>query len=238
MPFDTAPTGKLVSKLSTQIDGQLPDFIQSDHPLFSIFLKQYYQFLEAGELRVTVTIDNVIQEVETLSYILDEDGNRIVLDKGAGSAGKFTEGEIITGGTSKAKATILVDDLGNTSTPRLFITSQQKFETGETITGAISGASGIGPKTAMKLLDKHGATWQTVVDAYESKGQTEEDALLNARLSYILRSPKEYNEKEGDPNFNYGGAKLHNLFWSQLQKPKPGNKPSGAIKELINKNTY
>ena len=143
MPFDTAPTGKLVSKLSTQIDGQLPDFIQSDHPLFSIFLKQYYQFLEAGELRVTVTIDNVIQEVETLSYILDEDGNRIVLDKGAGSAGKFTEGEIITGGTSKAKATILVDDLGNTSTPRLFITSQQKFETGETITGAISGASGI-----------------------------------------------------------------------------------------------
>ena len=143
MPFDTAPTGKLVSKLSTQIDGQLPDFIQSDHPLFSIFLKQYYQFLEAGELRVTVTIDNVIQEVETLSYILDEDGNRIVLDKGAGSAGKFTEGEIITGGARKAKATILVDDLGNTSTPRLFITSQQKFETGETITGAISGASGI-----------------------------------------------------------------------------------------------
>ena len=45
-----------------------------------------------------------------------------------------------------------------------------------------------------------------------------------------------YNKKEGDPNFNYGGAKLHNLFWSQLQKPKPGNKPSGAIKELINKN--
>ena len=40
MPFDTAPTGKLVSKLSTQIDGQLPDFIQSAKPLFSIFLKQ------------------------------------------------------------------------------------------------------------------------------------------------------------------------------------------------------
>ena len=38
--------------------------------------------------------------------------------------------------------------------------------------------------------------------------------------AYVRR----YNEKEGDPNFNYGGAKLHNLFWSQLRKPKPGNK--------------
>ena len=35
--------------------------------------------------------------------------------------------------------------------------------------------------------------------------------------AYVRR----YNDKEGDPNFNYGGAKLHNLFWSQLIKPKP-----------------
>lgn len=68
---------------------------------------------------------------------------------------------------------------------------------GDSVDG-FSGAKGIGAVTAMKLLDKHGATWSTVVDAYESKGQTEEDALLNARLSYILRSPKEYNEKEGE----------------------------------------
>ena len=68
---------------------------------------------------------------------------------------------------------------------------------GDSVDG-FSGASGIGPKTAIKLLDKNGATWRTVVDAYESKGQNEEEALLNARLSYILRSPKEYNEKEGE----------------------------------------
>ena len=68
---------------------------------------------------------------------------------------------------------------------------------GDSVDG-FSGASGIGPKTAMKLLDKHGATWRTVVDAYESKGQNEEEALLNARLSYILRSLSEYNEKEGE----------------------------------------
>jgi|TARA_A100001388_G_scaffold107180_1_gene78596 superoxide dismutase len=42
-----------------------------------------------------------------------------------------------------------------------------------------------------------------------------------------------YNAKEGDPKFNYGGAKLHNLFWVQLKKPTGSNPPTGAIKELI-----
>ncbi len=36
--FDSAPSGNLTSKISTQIDGQLPDFIQADHPVFSRFL--------------------------------------------------------------------------------------------------------------------------------------------------------------------------------------------------------
>tara|TARA_B100000212_G_scaffold63607_1_gene43680 strand:+ start:1488 stop:2036 length:549 start_codon:yes stop_codon:yes gene_type:complete len=45
-----------------------------------------------------------------------------------------------------------------------------------------------------------------------------------------------YNAKEGDPKFNYGGAKLHNLFWVQLKKPAGANQPTGAIKELIEEN--
>ena len=42
-----------------------------------------------------------------------------------------------------------------------------------------------------------------------------------------------YNKKEGDPNFNYGGAMLHNLWWSQLQKPDGSTAPVGEIKDLI-----
>jgi DNA polymerase-1 len=68
---------------------------------------------------------------------------------------------------------------------------------GDSVDG-FSGAKGIGGVTANKLLDKNGATWETVVNAYESKGQTEEDALMNARLSYILRNRNEYNQKEGE----------------------------------------
>jgi len=46
---------------------------------------------------------------------------------------------------------------------------------------------------------------------------------------YVTR----YNDGEGDPDFNYGGAMLHNIFWQQLQSPRGSNKPTGAIKELI-----
>jgi Fe-Mn family superoxide dismutase len=42
-----------------------------------------------------------------------------------------------------------------------------------------------------------------------------------------------YNSKEGDPEFNYGGAMLHNLFFGNLKSPEGSNKPTGKIKDLI-----
>ena len=54
-------------------------------------------------------------------------------------------------------------------------------------TDGFGGLKGCGPMTAKKLLDKNGATWQTVVDAYEAKGFTSDDALMTARLARILR---------------------------------------------------
>ena len=49
------------------------------------------------------------------------------------------------------------------------------------------GVPRIGLKTAEKLLDKEGAEWQTVVNAYEKAGMGEDEALLNARMAFILR---------------------------------------------------
>ena len=72
-----------------------------------------------------------------LDFLMKND-NRIVLETGTGTTGKFIVGETITGATSGATAEVLVDDLGNTTKPRLFITSQQQFITGETITGGTS----------------------------------------------------------------------------------------------------
>lgn len=44
-----------------------------------------------------------------------------------------------------------------------------------------------------------------------------------------------YNKGEGDADFNYGGAMLHNLFFGNLCPPRAANKPSGTSSELIEK---
>ena len=126
----------LKNKVSPHIQTQLPEFVQSDHPLFSLFLKYYYEFLEAGELVVTGTNNYVVEETITKNYVLDETGENIVLED---SVGKFTVGETITGAISGATARVLVDDFDDNK--RLFITSQQRFQTGETVTGNSSGAT-------------------------------------------------------------------------------------------------
>lgn len=63
-------------------------------------------------------------------------------------------------------------------------------------TDGYGGIPTIGVKRALSLLDKNGWSWETVVKAYESKGLTEEDALLNARLAKILHS-ENYDEEKG-----------------------------------------
>ena len=62
---------------------------------------------------------------------------------------------------------------------------------GDTVDG-YSGCKGIGDKTARKILGGVGEysleeMWQKVVNTYKSKGFTEEEALLNARMARILR---------------------------------------------------
>jgi Fe-Mn family superoxide dismutase len=42
-----------------------------------------------------------------------------------------------------------------------------------------------------------------------------------------------YNKGEGDPDFNYGGAVLHNIFFANLIPPQAANKPEGICKSVI-----
>ena len=126
---------KLLTKVSPLIEGQVPDFVRDDHPVFVDFLKDYYKFLEAGKLEINVTTDYVTLETTTSAYVLLEDGNRVIDES---FTGKFTNGETITGATSNATATILVEDSRNGV---LYTSSQQKLITNETITGGTSGSS-------------------------------------------------------------------------------------------------
>ena len=65
-------------------------------------------------------------------------------------------------------------------------------------TDGYSGVPGIGVKRAQTLFEKEGYSWATVVKAFESKGLTEEDALLNARLAKIL-THEDYDAKRQEP---------------------------------------
>ncbi len=186
-PFDNPYSSNLTNKISPLLEGQLPDFIQSDHKVFARFLKHYYQYLEAGELQVTVSIDNLLLELETTSHVLDTDGEKLVLENGTSeTTGKFIVGETITGATSKATATVLVDDLGHLTKPRMFITGQQQFQTGETITGGTSNATG----TVVRYRANPVQNIQQLLE-YANVDNTIYDFLDQLRESFMNAIPSE-----------------------------------------------
>ena len=105
---------KLLTKISPLIEGQIPEFVQKDHPKFVDFIKHYYQYLEAGRLTLTSTVFYITQETATTSYVLQETDNsdRIVGEIGIGTD-QFINGETVTGSTSGVSAKVLVEDVRN-----------------------------------------------------------------------------------------------------------------------------
>jgi len=183
-PFD----GKLTDKISPLIEGQVPDFVQAEHPTFVSFLKSYYEFLEAGELQVTVVIDSLRMETISDSFIISEGDVPVKFNTeiGTGSTGKFDVGETITGRISKATATVLVDDLTNTVQPRIFISSQQKFAEGEIVDGGTSGAQA----TITKYRGNPVQTIQQLLEFANTDNTTSIflDEMFNQFLEAIPRS--------------------------------------------------
>ena len=170
----------LKTKVSPLIEGQSPDFVQADHAVFIKFVKDYYKFLESGELILSGTINNLAQETDSSNYILAETGDRIVDEA---STIVFTSGETITGGTSKATATVLVSDVSD-GTKRLFISAQQKFKTGETITGGTSGSQG----TIVQYRGNPVQNIQQLLE-YADSDNTIYDFLDNMRDSFMQSIP-------------------------------------------------
>ena len=65
---------------------------------------------------------------------------------------------------------------------------------GDSVDG-FKGVPGVGTVRAKRMLDTGGATWTTVMKAYEKAGLTEEDALMNAWMAYLIRKGQ-YNKKK------------------------------------------
>ena len=66
-------------------------------------------------------------------------------------------------------------------------------------TDGYSGVPGIGIKRAEKIFKEKGYTWRAVVETFEDKGMTENDALVNARLARILTTD-DYDHEKKEPN--------------------------------------
>ena len=133
-------------KISNLINSQVPDFVLEDHPLFLDFVKAYYQLMESAEIQLTNIGDpDVIKlegsaggsiQLDGTNVKDDDDGDNILLEDT--SYGDFINGETITGATSGATATVLIEDVDGGA--RLFVSHQNKFIEGELITGSSSSA--------------------------------------------------------------------------------------------------
>lgn len=51
------------------------------------------------------------------------------------------------------------------------------------------GCPGIGPKKAQTILTEQGVSWKTVSETFKKQGCSEDEALLNARMAFILTAP-------------------------------------------------
>jgi superoxide dismutase len=65
-----------------------------------------------------------------------------------------------------------------------------------------------------------------------------EPVMSEATIKYhydglAAKYSERYNTGEGDPDFNYGGAVLHNTWFANLTPPRAANKPSGLSKSII-----
>ena len=133
-------------KISNLINSQVPDFVLEDHPLFLDFVKAYYQLMESAEITLTNIGDPdhlVLEGTTAAKIVLDgtnvskDDGDDNVLLEDT-SYGDFINGETITGSTSGATTTVIIEDVDGGG--RLFVVHQNKFIEGELITGSSSGA--------------------------------------------------------------------------------------------------
>lgn len=65
-------------------------------------------------------------------------------------------------------------------------------------TDGYSGCPGIGVKRASDLLNKNTKPWEAICKAYNERGLSDDDALLNARLAKILQH-KDYDHDRLEP---------------------------------------
>ena len=216
-------------KLSNQIGQQVPEYVLANHPKFVEFLESYFIFMESAELNLTTitSVDNILLETETAtnSYVLLNQttthgldaGDRVV-DEQLSFGGSFQRGEVITGLTSNATATVLTEDIKNNS--RLFISANNAFITGETVTGGTSGATALIKKYRANPVENI----QQLLN-YTDPDHTISDFLSQMKNEFLNTIPKDIDDAVDERKLiknikslyrAKGTEKAHKAFFSIL----------------------
>ena len=142
-------------RLSYRLPSLLPEYLRDEGPVLELFLKAYFEYLEAEILVLSSQSDidgianedgtgSIFLESATVSPSPDEDSSRILNERtGTNSnpnASPFRIGEYVVGTKSKSVAKI---EVVNGNTLYLKSISGNGFTEGETVTGRISLQTGI-----------------------------------------------------------------------------------------------
>ena len=143
-----------IERLTDRLSGLLPDYIQSEAPVFELFLKSYFEYLESeiitlssqGDLDGIMLEDSsgsVLAEPQTVRPSPDEDTSKLIYEStGANptaTADPWIVGEYVVGSVSKSVAKITsINGL------QIYVNSISGFgfSEGETITGRKSKQTG------------------------------------------------------------------------------------------------
>ena len=172
----------LDTKISSFIEDKFPEFVRTDHPVFVEFLRLYYEFMESAKITLVEnqSPDNILLENElTTNFLLLEDGDKVYTDDSL--FGVFEKGEVVTGLTSGATATVLAEDNANSA---IYIEQNRFFQVGEIIVGGSSKARG-------KISKYQGNPVQTLQQLleYADIDKTITDFLDQFRDSYLTAIP-------------------------------------------------
>jgi Fe-Mn family superoxide dismutase len=90
----------------------------------------------------------------------------------------------------------------------------------------------------IKYLKEDTDTRELVQNRLKFDRDALEPVMSEATVNYHYKGlaskySERYNAGEGDLNFNYGGAVLHNLFFDNLIEPQAANRPRGVSLEVV-----
>ena len=227
-------SAKVTAKAVSQVQNQLPEFINDEFPLYKKFMEHYYEFMET----LCVYFSGfAVDQLPAIKLEDSIDGFLLIdsTDGGTANAGEnilneaeaptaFTVGETVTGQTSGATATVKATG-AFTAVNKVFLepTNDLNFAIEEVIVGSISTAEGTITKLNRKPLNAT-KTFSDLINSDETSAGLlkafKKELYPNIRdnasgdLKFFIKHLKEfYRSKGSEKSFRT----LFRLLWGQEQ---------------------